>query len=125
MTGNALILQPGRKLSPEQSLAAAILTQAFSDMSPGNSNIDHQATRERNDARTAMVFLTTTYGEMAKWRNELCDYLHLDGNVLAERVRMILNGDLPWPDVRETKKRTNDNYADAARSVWRDLKKAA
>ena len=127
------LIQPGRNSTPEQRLAAAIIAQAFNDRS--GSEAKHSVTQDANEARSAMFFLTTTHGDMAKWRNELCSYLDLDGDVLAERVRSLLEGTLPWPDARgrvtseEELRRwkrgaaNNDKKATRARALWQDLKK--
>ncbi|MGR3792759.1 hypothetical protein [Vannielia sp. SX4] len=97
MARNALILTPGRKSTPEQRFVAAIIAQAFSDMSGAATDKVSQSTSNSNNAQRAMIFLTERHGAFAKWRNELCDYLGFDGDVLAERVRSILDSDLPWP----------------------------
>jgi hypothetical protein len=40
----------------------------------------------------AMRYLTDRHGQSAYWRNKWCSYLDLDGDALAARVRMILDG---------------------------------
>lgn len=81
-----------RASTPEQSLAAAILAQAFTDMF-------HLGTREDVDTEAvqAMRYLTDRYGQVAHWRNKWCSYLDLDGDLLATRVRMILDGKVDPP----------------------------
>lgn len=128
---NALILHAGRNSAPEQKLAAAIIAQAFNDMSGSQSKVESAASQAENDARSAILFLTARYGDNARWRNELCGYLDLDGDVLAERVRKILDGDIPWPDARTREANESfdrgtklaDRKAERARTLWQDLKK--
>lgn len=86
-----------RPATPEQALAAAILAQAFSDMLGGASN--QCETRDTVDtiAITAMRYLTDRHGQSAHWRNKWCDFLDQDGDVLATRVRMILDGKIDPP----------------------------
>ncbi|MGQ0565471.1 MAG: hypothetical protein ACT4OK_10415 [Gemmobacter sp.] len=86
-----------RPTTPEQKLAAAILAQAFKDMFGGAAN--DSVTRDTVDtiAITAMRYLTARHGQSAQWRNKWASYLDLDGDVLAVRVRMILEGQLDLP----------------------------
>lgn len=86
-----------RPATPEQHLAAAILAQAFSDMLGGASN--QCETRDTVDtiAITAMRYMTDRHSTLARWRNTWASYLDLDGDVLAARVRMILDGQLDLP----------------------------
>lgn len=86
-----------RPTTPEQKLAAAILAQAFKDMFGGAAN--DSVTRDTVDtiAITAMRYLTARHGLLAQWRNQWCDFLDLDGDVLATRVRLILDGKVDLP----------------------------
>lgn len=80
--------------TPEQHLAAAILAQAFSDMF-ATDNRNRQAVD--TVAVSAMRYLTDRHGLSAHWRNKWASYLDLDGDLLAVRVRMILEGQLDLP----------------------------
>jgi hypothetical protein len=86
-----------RPTTPEQKLAAAILAQAFKDMFGGAAN--ESVTHDTVDtiAITAMRYLTDRHGLLAQWRNKWCDFLDLDGDVLATRVRLILDGKIDLP----------------------------
>lgn len=86
-----------RPTTPEQKLAAAILAQAFSDMFGGAAN--HGETRDTVDtnAVSAMRYLTDRHGQSAHSRNQWCDFLNQDGDMLAIRVRMILDGKIDLP----------------------------
>lgn len=83
-----------RPTTPEQALAAAILAQAYSDMF-ATDNRDKQAVD--TIAVSAMRYLTDRHGLSAQWRNRWCDALDLDGDMLATRVRMILDGQVDLP----------------------------
>jgi hypothetical protein len=83
-----------RPTTPEQRLAAAILAQAFTDMF-ATDNREKQAVD--TVAVSAMRYLTARHGHSAQWRNQWCDCLDLDGDMLATRVRMILEGQLDLP----------------------------
>jgi len=78
----------GGPTTPEQRLAAAILAQAFTDM------FDHNVDTVAVDA---MRYLTARHGKAAYWRNKWCSYLDQDGDVLAERVRKMLDGEIAPP----------------------------
>lgn len=94
-----------RASTPEQALAAAILTQAFTDMFASETNQSFARDSVDTIAITAMRYLTDRYGHSAHWRNKWCSYLDLDGDLLANRVRMILDGEVDPPsDVRFTQR---------------------
>lgn len=119
----ALILHAGRKITPEQQLVVAILAQAFNDMLGNASGSDHIAQMTENRARQAMIFLTERHGNHARWRNDLCGFLDLDGDALSEQVRKILDSDLPWPEANGAGKVYSHEKIARAREQWRHLKK--
>ena len=82
----------GNTDTPEQRFIASILLHAYSDM----------LSKDEGDARSAMSFLTSSYGDTARWRNHLCSLLGIDGDLLARRVRRQLDGDQPIPYPHET-----------------------
>ena len=84
----SLLPSYGAVATPEQRLAAAIIAQAFTDMFLPDS---------ADGASKAAHFLTTSYGPSAQWRNRLASYLDIDGDQLAARVRLILDGDADPP----------------------------
>lgn len=98
--------------TPEQRLAAAILAQTFSDMFLTDSreieSVDTVAVQ-------AMRYMTDRHGQSAYWRNKWCSYFDLDGDTLATRVRMILDGqaDPPGYDARFAQRleRARDRWA--------------
>jgi hypothetical protein len=105
-------------------LAAAILAQAFSDMFlTDSSEIESVDTV----AVHAMRYLTDRHGQSAYWRNKWCSYLDLDGDTLATRVRMILDGlaDPPGYDARFSQRldRARDRWARISQVRPSDLPK--
>lgn len=86
-----------RPATPEQRLAAAVLAQAYADMFGGAPSLGEPRGTVDTLAITAIRYLTDRHGLSAQWRNQWCSYLDLDGDILAERVRMILDGQLDPP----------------------------
>lgn len=104
-----------RPATPEQALAAAVISQAYVDMF---STISGQGWVDAA-ADEAMNFLTTRHGTAAKWRNRWCDFLGMDGDLLAARVRAMLDGEIdPAGDPHLTKR------IEHARARWARLPKA-
>jgi hypothetical protein len=118
--------------SPEQRLIAAILLGAYRDLL---TDIESRSERwtdaapiQQADVDRAMRFLTDRSGPSARLRNHYCSLLDIDGDVLAERMCRMLNGDLPMPhfayDVPsnpESRKRALARHAErvaAARARW-------
>ncbi|KQB15292.1 hypothetical protein H9N28_03390 [Rhodobacter capsulatus] len=110
--------------TPEVKLAAAILAQAFSDMTTTDS-------RDGESADTAAVaairFLTDRAGTSAQWRNLWCAAVNLDGDRFAARVRKLLDGEIE-PTV-EMRGRAHISAFDKgiarARERWARIKPAA
>lgn len=113
-----------RPTTPEQHLAAAILAQAFGDMFGGAATSSETVTTVDRNAIAAMRFMTDRHGHSAQWRNRWCDFLDLDGDILATRVRMILDGQLD-PDDRFASRLANarDRWARIARTPVSDNKR--
>lgn len=87
--------------TPEQRLIAAILICAYRDML---TDIESRSERwtdsaaiQQADVDRAIRFLTDRTGANARLRNHYCFLLDIDGDVLAERMRRMLNGDLELP----------------------------
>jgi hypothetical protein len=107
--------------TPEQRFIASIILRAYADM----------LSKDNGDARWAMSFLTTSYGDTARWRNHLCSLLGIDGDLLARRVRRQLDGEQPIPYPYETNDLRNratilkkhEAQVAAARKRWLHLKK--
>lgn len=110
-------------MTPEQRLVAAILQQAYRDMfavgrPPGETN-DGRADSASIDG--AIRFLTDTHGHKARWRNHYCSLIDLDGNELATRIRLMLDGAIDVPFDEDAAKRHEAGVA-RARERWRHLK---
>lgn len=77
-------------------MAAAILAQAFSDM----TTTDARDTAD-TDACAAIRFLTDRAGTSAQWRNLWCAAVNIDGDRIAARVRKLLDGEIePTAEMR-------------------------
>jgi len=126
MVANTLSFEPEAKTTPEQRYIVGIIAQAFEDMSTSATKDRHQSRHADNDARSAMLFLTERYGAHANWRNDLCSLIDVDGDLLTQRVRMILDYDLTWPQQRRSPGVTisgGAKEAERARAIWQHLKK--
>ncbi len=116
-------------MTPEQRLVAAILQQAYRDMfTAGRAPANGDDGRPDNASIDGAIrFLTDTHGHKAWWRNYYCSLLDLDGDVLAARVRMMLDGAMDVPiDESPTKRDSGIKRHEAgvvrARERWRHLK---
>lgn len=110
--------------TPERRLAAAIVAQAFSDMSATDTR-DGEASD--TIAIQAIRFLTDRAGHAAQWRNRWCSYLDLDGDALAARVRKILDGEIDAPDEMRGRAHIGafDQGIARARARWERLRPTA
>lgn len=116
-------------MTPELSLVAAILQRAFDDMfaaSP-SSYSGNGGTPDGSSIDQAIRFLTDTHGHKARWRNHYCSLLGLDGDAVADRIRRMLDGDLPMqmdqgPWTRAGAIRRHEAGVEQARERWRHLK---
>lgn len=102
---------------PEQRLVAAIISRAWLDMCGASDS----------EAWPAISFLTDRHGSHARWRNELLDGMNLDGDILAQRVRKFLDGDMPMPTGYQdpdapTTQASIKKQSERARSRWKHLK---
>lgn len=122
----------GRPQSPEQALVSKIILQAYRDMLATPSDDATSSVVSSIERDRAIHFLTAASGRVADWRNHLCWLLDLDGDVIAERFRMMLDGDLDMPHPAsedasnaDSRARTGSRHitrvADA-RARWRYLK---
>lgn len=108
--------------TPEVKLAAAILAQAFSDM----TTTDARDTAD-TDAFAAIRFLTDRAGTSAQWRNLWCAAVNLDGDRIAARVRKLLDGEIePTAEMRgRAHISAFDKGIARARERWARIKPAA
>lgn len=105
--------------TPEVRLAAAILAQAFSDM----TTTDARATAD-TDACAAIRFLTDRAGTSAQWRNLWCAAVNIDGDRVAARVRKLLDGEIEPTDEMRGRAQINafDKGIARARERWARMK---
>jgi len=108
--------------TPEVKLAAAILAQAFSDM----TTTDARDTAD-TDACAAIRFLTDRAGTSAQWRNLWCAAVNIDGDRIAARVRKLLDGEIePTAEMRgRAHISAFDKGIARARERWARIKPAA
>ncbi|GAA6192895.1 hypothetical protein [Phaeobacter sp. NW0010-22] len=110
--------------TPEATFVTAIIMQAYRDLfitikSDGSSSFTTQA-----DQDAAMSFLTDSSGTLARHRNDLCSLIGWDGNVLAARIRDMMDGAEFPPPVPDPSPATIARHADAVeriRARWKDL----
>lgn len=108
--------------TPEVKLAAAILAQAFSDM----TTTDARDTAD-TDAFAAIRFLTDRAGTSAQWRNLWCAAVNIDGDRIAARVRKLLDGEIEPTDEMRGRAHISafDKGIARARERWARIKPAA
>ncbi|MEP3296466.1 MAG: hypothetical protein ABJO27_08305 [Pseudoruegeria sp.] len=118
------MINAGNPQTPEEAFVTAIIMQAYRDLfitirSDGSSSFTTQA-----DQDAAMSFLTDRSGTLARHRNDLCSLIDWDGDVLAARIRDMMDGaDFP-PPVPDPSPATIARHADAVeriRARWKDL----
>ena len=115
-----------RPSSPEERLVTAIIMQAYRDLFTPVRDAASPSIVTQLDQDQAIFFLTDTHGRFARHRNSLCSLIGWDGDVLAERIRAMMDGDdfthpngEPSPD---SLKRHTD-AAERVRARYRHLKK--
>lgn len=110
--------------TPEVKLAAAILAQAFSDMTTTDTRDGESADTA---ACAAIRFLTDRAGTSAQWRNLWCAAVNLDGDRIAARVRKLLDGEIePNAEMRgRAHISAFDRGIARARERWARIKPAA
>ena len=110
--------------SPEAALVTAIIMQAYRDLfviakPDTNTTFTTQAEQDQ-----AIAFLTDRRGKLALWRNHYCSLIGWDGNVLAERVRRMMEGaDFPMPtDRTPAAQKRHAQAVETFRARWLHLK---
>jgi len=101
-------------MTPEARLVAAIFAQAVEDIGAGK-----QSFTAASDGDSAINFLTASFGDTAKWRNELASHIGLDGDAIRQRVVAYLDGknDIPLTFARASAKTRHAR----ARERWRAM----
>ena len=105
-------------------MVTAIIMQAYRDLfvtakSDGQAAFTTQAEQDQ-----AIAFLTDRSGKLARWRNHYCSLIGWDGNVLAERVRRMMEGaDFPLsPDSNVVAQKRHAEAVQQIRARWLHLK---
>lgn len=119
------MINAGNPQTPEEAFVTSIIMQAYRDLFVSIRNESNASFTTQSDQDQAITFLTDRSGSLARHRNDLCSLIGWDGDVLAARVRAMLeSGDFapPTPDANQA---TLERYTVAfgrVRRRWRDLK---
>lgn len=102
------------------TLIAHIILQAYNDAISPQA---FQAGDATNIAQTeAIKFLTASRGEWRAHRNWLCTQIGIDGDALAEQVRILLTGTGDVPQLFAVGvSRFKQEKIDAARALYREI----
>ncbi len=113
-----------RPQTPEAALVTAIIMQAYRDLFMTVRTGATASFTARADQDQAMSFLTDRTGTLARHRNHLCSLIGWDGDVLAERIRAMMEGDdFPMPTDRTPAAHKRGAQAvENIRARWRYLK---
>ena len=119
------MLPTDQKQTPEAALVTAILMQAYRDLFVSVRTESNASFTTQSDQDQAITFLTDHAGAMARHRNALCALIGWDGNVLAARVRAMMDGNTFPPPTPDATPATLERHATAVvrlRQRWQDLK---
>ena len=78
---------------PEERLVTAIIMQAYRDLFTPVRDSASPSIVTQSDQDQAISFLTDSHGRFARRRNSLCSLIGWDGDVLAERIRVMMDGE--------------------------------
>ncbi len=116
---------PDLPRTPEAALVTAILMQAYRDLFVTVRTESNASFTTQSDQDQAITFLTDKAGAYAKHRNALCALIGWDGDVLAARIRAMMDGDDFAPPTPDATPATVERHAAAVerlRERWQDLK---
>ena len=119
------MLPTDQKQTPEAALVTAILMQAYRDLFVTIRSESNASFTTQSDQDQAITFLTDQSGAMARHRNALCSLIGWDGDVLAARVRRMMDGDdfaNPNPDANAAAQERHAEAVERVRQRWQDLK---
>lgn len=111
--------------TPEAAFIAAIIMQAYRDLFVNVDTDSGRSFTTRSDQDQAIAFLTDTHGRFAAHRNHLCSLIGWDGNVLAARIRRMMDGDdFPIANGESTSavRHRHRQYVESLRQRYRYLK---
>ncbi|MEL6467884.1 MAG: hypothetical protein AAFQ58_23215 [Pseudomonadota bacterium] len=116
---------PDLPRTPEAALVTAILSQAYRDLFVTVRTESNASFTTQSDQDQAITFLTDRAGAYAQHRNVLCALIGWDGDVLAARIRAMMDGDDFAPPTPDATPATVERHAAAVerlRERWQDLK---
>lgn len=99
--------------------------QAYRDLFVTVRTESNASFTTQSDQDQAITFLTDRSGSLARHRNALCALIGWDGDVLAARIRAMMNGDDFAPPTPDATPATVERHAAAVerlRERWQDLK---
>ena len=113
-----------RPKTPEAALVTAIIMQAYRDLFASVRSDASASFTTQTDQDQAISFLTDQMGAYARHRNHLCSLIGWDGDVLADRVCAMMDGDdFPLPaDKTPAAQKRHTEAVEHIRSRWRHLK---
>ena len=115
---------PDQPRTPEAALVTAILMQAYRDLFVTVRDESNASFTTQSDQDRAIEFLTDLSGGNARHRNALCALIGWDGDVLAARVRAMMDGDdfaPPKPDATPATLERHAAAVERLRERWRHL----
>ncbi|MCR9125455.1 MAG: hypothetical protein NXH82_04960 [Rhodobacteraceae bacterium] len=118
------MLAPDTPQTPEAALVTAILMQAYRDLFVSVRTESNASFTTQSDQDQAITFLTDQAGATARHRNALCALIGWDGNVLAARVRAMMDGNTfppPTPDATPATLERNAAAVVRLRQRWQHL----
>jgi hypothetical protein len=116
---------PDLPRTPEAALVTAILMQAYRDLFVTVRTESNASFTTQSDQDQAITFLTDQTGAMARHRNALCALIGWDGDVLAARIRAMMDGDdfaPPTPDATPATVERHEAAVVRLRERWHALK---
>jgi len=117
---------PDLPRTPEAALVTAILMQAYRDLFVTVRSESNASFTTQSDQDQAITFLTDRSGSLARHRNALCALIGWDGDVLAARIRAMMDGDDFAPPTPDATPATVERHAAAVerlRERWQDLQR--
>lgn len=111
--------------TPEATFVTAIIMQAYRDLFVSVRQESNASFTTQSDQDQAITFLTDRTGAFARHRNDLCSLIGWDGDVLAVRLRGMMEGDdFPHPstDPKPAARAQHEVAVERIRRRWQDLK---
>lgn len=119
------MINAGNPQTPEEAFVTAIIMQAYRDLFVSIRNESNASFTTQSDQDQVITFLTDKAGAMARHRNSLCSLIGWDGDVLAARLRAMMEGDIfphPSSESKPAARAQHEAAVERLRRRWRDLK---